>query len=286
MAFTRATKHEAKLRMALIGPPGSGKTYTALAIAAHFGRVALIDTEHGSASKYGDIFNFDSDEPEDYHPERYVNMIREAERAGYDALVIDSLSHAWMGRGGALSLVDAAAKRKGGNSFAAWGEVTPLQNKLIDAILASRLHIIATVRSKIEHVQEKDPRTNATIIKKLGLQPQQREGLEYEFDIVATLDNNMLSIDKSRCPELQNQTFYQAGEEVATILKGWLKGAPLPTMQDVYAFGADNGLAPDDVKQILQDGGYTGFLPSYFAGMKQAIIDALAREAQEEEPTV
>jgi hypothetical protein len=104
MTFQKATKRQAKLRLALIGPSGAGKTYTALTLATHLvpgGRIALIDTKRGSASKYGDLFAFDVAELEPFLPRRYIDAIAEAQAAGYDVLIIDSLSHAWMGKDGA-----------------------------------------------------------------------------------------------------------------------------------------------------------------------------------------
>src|SRR5690242_19965331 len=109
--------------MALVGPSGSGKTYTALKIATNLvpsGKVALIDTERGSASKYAKLFKFDVLELRNYHPEAYIKAIKAAADNGYDVLIIDSLSHAWNGDGGVLSIVD----KKGGR-FDAWKDVTP-----------------------------------------------------------------------------------------------------------------------------------------------------------------
>ena len=229
IVFRAATKNQLKLRMALIGPAGSGKTYSALNIAQHLGkRIAVIDTEHGSASKYAGLFQFDVVEPESFHPQMYIDGIAAAEQAGYDVLIIDSLSHAWMGKDGALELVDRAAKRiSSGNSFAAWRDVTPLHNKLIEAMLAAKLHLIVTMRSKMEYVQDKDDK-GRTVIRKVGLQPVQRDGLEYEFDVVADMDtDNNFVVGKTRCPALAGAVVARPGKEVADILMAWLTdGAP------------------------------------------------------------
>jgi hypothetical protein len=238
MEFQKAVKYGAKLRMALIGPAGSGKTYSALNIAQYLGlssdgtfpRVALIDTEHGSASKYADLFAFDAMEPVTFHPQVYIDAIKTAEAAGYDVLIIDSLSHAWMGKDGALELVDKAAKRtQSGSSFAAWRDVTPLHHQLVDTMLACSLHLIVTMRSKTEYAVEKDDKTGKTSVRKMGLAPVQRDGLEYEFDVTGDLDlDNNLIISKTRCPALKGELIPAPGKTLADTLKAWLSGAPRP----------------------------------------------------------
>lgn len=227
--FKRAVKSRSKLRLALIGPSGSGKTYTALAIAAGLGkRVAVIDTEHGSASKYADLFEFDVLELSSYSPERYVEALKAAAAAGYEVVVIDSLSHAWMGKDGALELVDrAAARSKSGNSFGAWREVTPQHNSMVEAIITSPCHVICTMRSKTEYVQDRDER-GKTVIRKVGLQPVQRDGMEYEFDVVGDIDHeHKLIVTKSRIPALSDAVISKPGAELAAQLRDWLNaGAP------------------------------------------------------------
>ena len=111
MPFVKATTFSPKLRMALSGPPGSGKTYTALKIATAMKckTIAVIDTENASAAKYRHDFNFDVGVLEIFSPLAYVAEIEEAEKAGYDIIIIDSLSHAWDGEGGALEMADKAA---------------------------------------------------------------------------------------------------------------------------------------------------------------------------------
>jgi hypothetical protein len=232
MQFSKATKTKSRLRLALIGPSGSGKTYSALAIASGLGgRIALIDTERGSASKYADLFEFDTLELSTFSPLTYVEAIQAAEKAGYDVLIIDSLSHAWMGKEGALEQVDRAAKRsQSQNTFAAWRDVTPMHHALVDAMLQSGCHIIGTMRSKTEYVIETNEK-GKSVPRKVGMAPVQRDGLEYEFDVVGDLDlENNLIISKTRCPALVGGLFSKPGTDVAAILSGWIgSGAePLP----------------------------------------------------------
>lgn len=229
LAFTPAVKRQAKLRIALIGPSGSGKTYSALSVAQHLAnKIALVDTEHGSASKYADTFRFDTLQLNSFHPNHYIEAIDAAEQAGYELLILDSYSHAWAGKDGALELVDREAKKlQSGNKFAAWREVTPLHNNLIEKILSANLHVIATMRAKTEYSQERDDR-GRTVIRKVGMGPIQRDQVEYEFDVVGELDQeNNLVITKTRCKQLNGAVIPKPGENLATILKAWLTdGAP------------------------------------------------------------
>ncbi len=233
MSFVKAVKYNAKLRMAICGPSGSGKTYTSLNIAKHFGKVAVIDTETGSASKYADLFEFDTNElTKNYHPQRFIDSINAAAKAGYDILIIDSLSHAWAGEGGLLDEVNKITQRSySKNSFNAWSQGTPIQNKLIDAILSAPLHIIATMRSKHEYVLEEQNKggRKTTAPRKVGMAPVQRADIEYEFDVSATmdLDNNMV-VDKTRCHAMARQVYPMPGADVADILKNWLIGEENP----------------------------------------------------------
>lgn len=226
--FRKATKTQSKLRMALYGVSGSGKTYSALAIACGLGRVAVIDTERGSASKYAGRFEFDVlDMQPPYTPARYVEAIHAAEAEGYDVLVIDSLTHAWSGSGGALEMVDNAAKRSASsNSYVAWRDVTPQHNMLIDAMIQSRCHVVATMRSKTEYVME--TRNGKQVPVKKAMAPIQRDGMEYEFDIVAemTAENEMI-VQKSRMESLSGAVVAKPGAPVAELIRGWLSdGAP------------------------------------------------------------
>jgi hypothetical protein len=229
--FQKATRKQSRLRLALVGPSGSGKTYSSLAIATGLGsRIAVIDTERGSASKYAGIFTFDTLQLETFHPQRYIDAIREAERASYDILVIDSLSHAWVGKDGALELVDATARRsRTGNSFLAWRDVTPLHNALIDAILRSRCHVITTMRTKTEYLVDKD-QNGRSVPRKIGLAPVQRDGVEYEMDIVGDLDlENVMTVTKSRCPALSRNVIRRPGAEFGKRLGEWMSDTAIVT---------------------------------------------------------
>jgi len=225
--FQKAKKSQSKLRLALVGPSGSGKTYTALTIGKALGQpIAVIDTERGSASKYaGDVAEFDVCELETFSPKTYVEAIEVAAAEGYPVLIIDSLSHAWAGVEGALDQVDRRASSAAGK-FGAWREVTPLHNALVDAILSYPGHVIATMRAKTEYVIEEV--NGKKTVRKIGLAPIQRDGVEYEFDVVGDLDHaHVLTVTKTRCSALADRAIRHPGEDVAAELLAWLSdGAP------------------------------------------------------------
>lgn len=241
--FTRATKAAAKLRLGLVGPAGSGKTYTALRVAAGLGgRIAVIDTERGSASLYAGErgIEFDVIELETYGVERFIDGIQSAVDGGYSVLVIDSLSHAWSGKDGILEFVDKAGKRnQGGGNFGAWRDATPRHNSLVDAILSAPLHVICTLRSKVEYVVENVGGRNQ--VRKVGLQPVQRDGLEYEFTVVGdvTQDHDLV-VTKTRAAFLKDAVIREAGEELGRQLADWLgTGRPASLTKSVKEVAPD-----------------------------------------------
>lgn len=225
--FRRAVKSRAKMRLAVEGLAGSGKTMTALRIARGLvgpaGRIVVIDTEYGSASKYADIFAFDVCELDDFDPRNYIMLLQEAAKERYDAAIIDSLSHAWMGKGGALEMVEQArARSKSGNSFTAWKDVTPIQQQLVDAIVRAPLHVVATMRTKTAYVIQEDERGRSAPIK-VGTAAIQRDGSDYEFDVVGEIDlRHRMVITKTRCRLLDTKVIDTPGEDLGAMLAGWL----------------------------------------------------------------
>lgn len=218
-----------KVRLALCGPTGSGKTYSGLSAASGLGdRIAVIDTENRSASRYADKFNFEVVELEDFAPENYVRLLHEAENE-FDVLFIDSLSHAWMGKGGVLEMVDKAGARAQGNNFAGWRTVTPKHNELVDALIRCKCHLIVTMRSKMEYVLEEDGR-GKKVPRKVGMAPVQRDGLEYEFDIVGDMDlDNRLLVSKSRCSEIAGGVIEKPSKQLGERLRAWAETGEAPT---------------------------------------------------------
>lgn len=260
--FIPATKHELKARIALEGVSGGGKTYSALAIATGLGeRIAVIDTEHKRARLYADLFSFDWLGVDRFAPEVLIDALAGA--SGHDVVIIDSWSHWWMGTDGMLEQVDRAAKRSGGgNNFAGWKEMRPHERRMIDAMLAFPGHLIATLRTKNEYVVEENEK-GKKVPRKIGLKAEQREGLEYEFDIVGYLDHeNTLVVTKSRCPILSGAVVNKPGEEFGRTLREWLEAGAVTgiTALELRDQALDKNLNAADLIDIYREADTLGHL--------------------------
>lgn len=199
MELKKARRSEAKARIAFSGPSGSGKTMSSLLVAyglcKDWNKIAIIDTENKSGELYAN-YNQRGINIGEYNaltltapftPERYIEAIKTCEKAGMEVIIIDSLTHAWTGEGGLLDLQGKIVDSGKANSYTAWRYVTPKHNALVETILQSNCHIIATIRAKTEYIQTIG-NNGKTEIKKVGLAPIQREGMEYEFTIFFDLD--------------------------------------------------------------------------------------------------
>jgi hypothetical protein len=237
--FRPATKEQAKARVALDGPSGSGKTYTALILATVFAaadatKIGVIDTERGSAAKYAHRFTFEHLALHTFSPDTLTKALAAAAEQGFGVVVVDSTSHFWEGTDGMLEQVDNAARRSyGGNSFGGWKDARPMERRMIDALVAYPGHVIVTMRTKSEWVIEQNEK-GRTVPRRIGTKPVQREGIEYEFDVVGELDlDNTLCISKTRCEDLAGQVIRKPDDDLAKTILAWLTdGAVMPTVPE------------------------------------------------------
>jgi hypothetical protein len=180
MKLQIAQRHQVKLRLGLSGASGFGKTYSALLLAYgitnNWNKIAIIDTENGSASLYSHLGDYNAltlDEP--YNPERYIQAIETCERAGMEVIIIDSISHEWNGKSGCLELHEQL-----GGRFQDWAKISPRHQAFIDKILHSSAHIITTVRRKVDYSMDADMNGKSKVVKH-GTKEITREGFEYEL---------------------------------------------------------------------------------------------------------
>lgn len=222
--FNPAKITGSKLRLALTGVSGSGKTYSSLRIATGLGgKIGVICTEHGRAKKYAEEFEYDVAEmTRPYSIDKYLHAITTAVEAEYDVLIIDSLTHAWKFL---LEEVETAAVREfKGNEFRAWGKYTPVQNNFLDEILSFPGHLITTIRSKTEYAVEFNSNGKA-VPRRIGMKPDQRGDLEYEFDMLIELDSNHVGkVIKDMTHMYQDSFIERPSEELGKTLNKWVTG--------------------------------------------------------------
>lgn len=225
--FQKAQIQGSYLRAAIFGPPGGGKTYSALRMATGIvrvnpfngGQIFVIDSERGRAKKYANQFGFQVCELNENTIDEYIKAIQYA--AGKCAvLIIDSISHAWKAL---LAAVDAAVA-KGKNSFQAWGKVSITQEQFTELLMRFPGHVICTMRSAIEYeITTTDSGKMKPV--RLGLKPVQGKEIEYEFDVLMQMAaDHSATIVKDNSGKFQDKIVELPGEDFGIALANWLMG--------------------------------------------------------------
>lgn len=231
VAFKKATRQQVKLKLAISGPSGSGKTWGALELAKGLGgRVAVIDTENGSASLYADRWNFDSIEMHaPFTVDKFKAAIDAAVSEKYDVLVIDSISHEWVEVLAEKDRLDASGGKDAKNKFANWAKPTAEHERFKAAVIQAPIHIIATMRSKMEY----DISSGKPV--KLGLAPIQREGMEYEFSVVFDIAMDHEAVASKDRSALFDRRRFKLTESIGKELAAWMnKGDQAPPAEATF----------------------------------------------------
>ncbi len=263
-SFAKAVRAAVKVRVALAGPSGSGKSWTALTWAHALGeKIAAVDTEHGSLSTYAGVngWDFDVVEPDTFDPGKLAKLVQEAGTDGYEVLVIDSFSHYWSGAGGMLELSEKL--QTGGNKFSGWSKANERERAMLEAILGFPGHVIVTLRTKNERIIVEDEKTGKKV-QEVVLKAVQRDGIEYEFGLVGEMDlSNTLTIKKSRiAPIAVGDQFERPCPDIIRQVSEYLAaGEMMPTPQEFADHAMTEGLTREDLRRILEQvrrAGYNG----------------------------
>ncbi|WHX19801.1 AAA family ATPase [Streptomyces malaysiensis subsp. malaysiensis] len=258
--FAPATRETARARIGLQGPAGSGKTKTALRLAeglAKGAQIGVVDTERGSALKYAPVpgrpdlggHEFGHMPMDTHDPRHLLKAVEAAEAASIAVLIIDSWSHFWNGRGGLLEIVEEAGRKPGaGGSFGGWRTANPIEQDMLDALLNFNGHLIVTMRTKGDYV------IDGKKVTKVGVKAVQREGAEYELDVVMDMVEGTATVTKTRYEPLENLVIHHPGPDVAeTILEQLGQGVdPLAALVDALA-GPVETLTLDTVSKVRSD---------------------------------
>lgn len=189
------------------------------------GKIAVVDTENGTAALYVNrpgIGKFDiAKMSAPFLVKKYLSAIDIASER-FDCLIIDSLSHAWAGEGGVLQRKEQLDMKPGSNHFTNWAKMTPEQNGLINAVLHTKIHLIATMRSKTEYVVSKNDK-GKDAPQKVGLAPVQRDGFEYEFDICLEMQmDHTCTASKDRSSLFPEDRIFKPTNKTGEEIAKWL----------------------------------------------------------------
>jgi len=218
--YEKAKPEQSHLKMLVTGDPKTGKSWTSLLLAQHLaeiegGRVAALDTEGKSLSKYGANFDFDGATISLFSPATFAEYVDLAIQFEYKVLVVDSFTSFWRGNGGILSIAD--------NAKMGWAVARPKHNEIIDKLLMSPIHIIGTTR--IQDLLDSD-------FNRIGTRVSQDKAFKFEFDMVGEMqEDHSLLIEGSRCPYIPNNTLYKAGKEKEFVdnIYEWLRSGNPPS---------------------------------------------------------
>lgn len=253
LELKKAQRTKAKLKLGISAPSGGGKTLGALLIAYGlmkekypdlpeadiWGKIAIIDTENGSGELYvgKEIANVNIGqynavtlEPP-FEADKYTDAIKMCKKADMEVIIIDSTTHLWSGEGGLLQKQGEIAKRTG-NSYTAWRDITPQHNRFVDTMLQTDAHIIATMRSKVDYVQEKNAEGKTTI-RKVGLAPIQKDGMEYEFTLFLNINTEHEAFASKDRTSIYDQRTFKITPEIGETLMNWLESGTSAAKQVV-----------------------------------------------------
>jgi hypothetical protein len=246
-----AVREQAKARLILEGPAGSGKTFTALTIAEALGpRTVLIDTQRRQSLDHADVFKFDVlHMSTHFHPEELIEALGSC--SGHDTTIVDSGSSFWSGPGGMIDQVDLlSAGRSGGTFSNGWKEMRPVERKMLDCLLSHPTHLLMTLRTKSEYVVQQSGDGKWTP-RKIGLKPEQREGLDYEFSMVATMNAEHTLTFTKGAAKFDGLVVERPTADLGRDLAEWLYlGKPPVTVWDLREQALDPAKSFDELRSL------------------------------------
>ena len=250
--FKKAKRERVWLKILLTGPSGSGKSYSALRIANGIAKkcnsdIAYIGTEGSRDLYYSNEFDYDLLQIEEpYTPEKYIEAIDEAVKAGYKVLIIDSITHEWLE-------LNKIHDRMPGNSFTNWGKIKPRHEAYTEKILFSPVHIIATARGKDQWILEEQ--NGKQVPRKVGLGGQTDKDASYNYTVSLVLEQatHVATADKDNTHLFDGQ-YNVLTEKDGERLYDWANSSEVPaTIKEPKKFEETNATPDDELKLIKTD---------------------------------
>jgi hypothetical protein len=302
MAFqiVKAVRRRVPMLISLAGVSGSGKTYSALLLAAGLagpkGRVGFLDTENGRGSMYADSPGIKSALPEGYEisdmrepfaPSRYTDAIQDFVDHGVNVLVIDSGTHEWEGHGGCSEIAERGRK----NGMDDWASAKKEHKKFMNRMLAQPIDIIFCLRAREQIEIKKGGANGKTEVIQLGVQPVCEKNFMFEMTVSMLIEAETHKPLLKKCPEPLLPIFggdvplvtKEMGERIRAWCEGGAKtGGPQKTVEEIRT----------QAMHYAQDGlaSYESFFKSLTKEEKELLkphhadIKAIAQRADEPTP--
>jgi AAA domain len=284
MQLQTASKKKAKIKMALQGPSGAGKTKSALLIAygicGSWDKIAVIDTENHSADLYADMGNYNVVPlAAPFTPERYILAIDLCLAAGIEVIILDSISHEWEGSGGILDIHSGMI----GNSFTNWSKLTPRHNSFVQHLLQCDVHVIGTIRAKQEYVLSE--KNGKQVPEKVGLKGITRDGMDYEFTVVLDINQkHQATASKDRTGLFMDKPEFiptvDTGSQVLRWCNTGTEAAAPVAVEDVIQAIHECTTIAELSAMYYQFPSYQESLKQDFSKKKDGIINSLNQQKQ------
>ena len=280
--FTKATRKSVPMLISISGTSGSGKTYSALLIAAGLagkdGKVFFADTENGRGEMYADSPGITKALPQGFSygrmdapfsPVRHREIIGAAEAAGATVLILDSMTHEWEGFGGCQEIAEEF-KLKG---MPNWARAKMDHKRLMNYLLSTNMHIVFCLRAREKVKIQKDEKGKEQIIP-LGIQPITEKNFVYEMLLSLQLDEASHKASPIKVPEPLMGIFgpgklltKEDGERIRQWNEGGASLDPFEQIRKRARAAASNGKAA-----------YRAYFETLTAQQKQALCDSIHEE--------
>lgn len=295
--FRPAVRDRVGLLIAIAGASGTGKTFSALRLATGLagdgGRIAFIDTEAGRAKHYADQFAFDhGDLTPPFSPARYLEAITAADKAGYDVIVIDSMSHEYEGDGGIIDMAESAAA-SGVKTPKNWIKPKGEHKRLVSRLLQCRSHLVFCLRAQEKMRIDKGDNGKPVIIAADDLPVEERwqpiceKRFMYEMATSLVLTPAAPGVPIPVKIQDQHRAFFPAGrpisEEMGRALAEWARGGS-PSAPEIDADLVPKALSVANDGRAVFNGWFRGLEAHEKAALKahQAEITAALDRADAE----